>query len=74
MSVITRGVFRGRPPRKPLGVFKPHLFRVETRSERQGARDAAVEESRLKRLCGMEASKTLFRIAVLSSSKEDRAR
>jgi hypothetical protein len=57
----------GRPPRKPLGVFKAHLLRRlrHVPSDRMLVRQLW-KDPRLRRLCDIEASEPPYGIAVLS--------
>jgi len=59
--------FRGRPPRKPLGVFKVHLLRRlrHVPSDRMLVRQLW-KDPRLRRLCDIEADEPPYGIAVLS--------
>ena len=58
---------RGRPPRKPLGVFKAHLLRRlrHVPSDRMLVRQLW-KDPRLRRLCDIEADEPSYGIAVLS--------
>jgi IS5 family transposase len=60
----------GRPPRKPLGVFKAHLLRRmrHVPSDRMLVRQLWKDE-RLRRICDIEAHEPPYAIAVLSRSK-----
>ncbi len=57
----------GRPPRKPLGIFKAHLLRRlrHIPSDRMLVRQLW-KDPRLKQLCDIEASEPPYGIAVLS--------
>jgi transposase len=57
----------GRPPRSPIGIFKAHLLRrlKHIPSDRMFVRQLW-KDSRLKRLCDIEASEPPYGIAVLS--------
>jgi transposase len=57
----------GRPPRKPLGLFKAHLLRRlrQVPSDRMLVRQLW-KDPRLKRICDIEASEPPYGIAVLS--------
>ena len=57
----------GRPPRKPIGVFKAHLLRRlrHIPSDRMLVRQLW-KDSRLKQLCDIESSEPPYGIAVLS--------
>jgi transposase len=57
----------GRPPRKPLGIFKAHLLRRlrHIPSDRMLVRQLW-KDPRLKRICDIEASEPPYGIAVLS--------
>ena len=58
---------RGRPPRKPLGVFKAHLLRRlrHVPSDRMLVRQLW-KDPRLRRLCDIETDEPPYGIAVLS--------
>jgi transposase, IS5 family len=58
---------RGRPPRKPLGIFKAHLLRRlrHIPSDRMLVRQMW-KDPRLKRICDIEANEAPYGIAVLS--------
>lgn len=58
---------RGRPPRKPLGLFKAHLLRrlKHVPSDRMLVRQMW-KDPRLKRICDIEADEPPYGIAVLS--------
>ncbi len=58
---------RGRPPRKPLGLFKAHLLRRlrHIPSDRMLVRQMW-KDPRLKRICDIEADEPPYGIAVLS--------
>jgi transposase len=60
----------GRPPRKPLGVFKAHLLRRlrHVPSDRMLVRQLW-KDQRLRRICDIEASEPPYGIAVLSRFK-----
>jgi transposase len=69
---VLKGVFHpedspGRPPRKPIGVFKAHLLRRlrHIPSDRVLVRQLW-KDSRLKQICDIEASEPPYGIAVLS--------
>jgi transposase len=57
----------GRPPRKPLGVFKAHLLRRlrHVPSDRMLVRQLW-KDPRLRRICGIEKNEPPYGIAVLS--------
>jgi hypothetical protein len=57
----------GRPPRKPIGVFKAHLLRRlrHIPSDRMLVRQLW-KDPRLKQICDIEASQPPYGIAVLS--------
>jgi len=61
---------RGRPPRKPLGIFKAHLLRRlrHVPSDRMLVRQLW-KDPRLRKLCDIEASEPPYGIAVLSRFK-----
>jgi hypothetical protein len=61
---------RGRPPRKPLGVFKAYLLRRlrHVPSDRMLVRQLW-KDPRLRRLCDIEACERPYGIAVLSRFK-----
>src|SRR4030065_1289007 len=58
---------RGRPPRKPLGLFKAHLLRRlrHIPSDRMLVRQMW-KDPRLKKICDIETDEPPFGIAVLS--------
>jgi hypothetical protein len=61
----------GRPPRKPLGIFKAHLLRRlrHVPSDRMLVRQLW-KDPRLRRICDIEASEPPYGIGVLSRFKK----